>query len=107
MNTVPEEIQITIYRMKHELEFRAVVRELNVMGLCGWCWGKTCCKIDECVNCFRYCELCEELHSMFNCPWKDVDSDGNTIIYDSDGSDDSDMIYLDSDSDDDPDVIYI
>ena len=77
MNSLPDEIQLRIYKMKHELEFRAVVEELNRLELCDWC-GTT--------------------HFYLECP---------LVFHDSDDSDDSDMIYLDSDSDDDPNVIYI
>ena len=105
MNTLPEEILDTIYKYKHQIQFREVVKELNVMGMCSDCFGRTCCKIDICMHCFCYCELCQKMHSYVYCPLEyNVEQDGN-LTNDSDY--DSDTIYLDTDSDNDSDIIVI
>ena len=90
MNTLPEEIQDTIFKYKHQMEFRRVVKELNTMGLCGWCWGKTCCKIDTCINCGKadYDDM-----RILNMMLMDSGDDSDLIVLDSD-SDDSDLIVL-------------
>ena len=41
MNTLPEEIQDTIYKYKHQMEFCKVVQELDTKGLCWWCGVRT------------------------------------------------------------------
>ena len=50
MDNLPEDIQTTIYKYKHQLEFCVVVEELNhgVLYYCGWC-GK----------CHRLCRQCQ------------------------------------------------
>ena len=102
MNALPEEIQDTIYKYKHQMEFCKVVQELDTKGLCWWCGARTCCKFEICMNCYIYCEFCEEYHSYFNCQYF-LGSDGFT----DEDSNDSNIIYLDSDSDDDSNIIYI
>ena len=34
MNTLPEEILDTIYKYKHQMQFRVVVKDLDRMGMC-------------------------------------------------------------------------
>ena len=67
MNTLPEEIQNTIYKFKHQMQFREVVKELNCMGIC------------RCMHCYICCEFCDKIHPYFNCPleceYSDDDSD--------------------------------
>ena len=76
MNTLPDEIQTKIYRMKHELEFRRVVKQLN---------------------CLEFCDWCGTLHFYLECPFMlhDSDSDDSDMIYlDSDSNDDPNIIYI-------------
>ena len=67
MDKLPEEVQNNIYRMKHELEFREVVRELDFMGTCSHCFRRTCCLTEECMHCYIYCDLCKKTHSYLDC----------------------------------------
>ena len=84
MNTLPEEIQNTIFKYKHQMQFREVVMELNTIGKCAFCWGRTCCKYDKCNNCGAI----------------NTDDDRFYFMNDEDSEDDSDLLVLDSDSDD-------
>ena len=57
MNTLPEDIQDTIYKYKHQLEFEVVMWELiNERRYCEWCGmnginGFECDCEDTCVLC--------------------------------------------------------
>ena len=122
MDTLPEDVKDTIFQYKHEMEFREVVRELNTLGRCCWCWGRTCCKTAKCLDCGcvricsngNYgdgsdlivldsdCKFCSgrtrcEIDNSLNC--MTCMYCGNTY-YDNDSGDDSDLIILDSDSND-------
>ena len=94
------------------MEFHEVARELNTLGRCCWCWERTCCKTDKCLNC-GCIRKCSNGDSGDGSDLLILDSDcefcsgncmtcmycGNTY-YDNDSGDDSDLIVLDSDSDD-------
>ena len=50
MNTLPEDIQDTIYKYKHQIEFNNVLEQLMCgVCYCGWCgarqwtWTDCCC----------------------------------------------------------------
>ena len=57
MNTLPEDIQDTIYRYKHQMEFEVVMWELiNELSYCEWCgknvrFGFECDCVDKCIIC--------------------------------------------------------
>ena len=52
MNTLSEDIQNTIYKYKHEIEFRQIVNELkSCFGFCGWC-GKHMPVSFKCNDCW-------------------------------------------------------
>ena len=57
MNTLPEDIQDTIYKYKHQLEFEMVMWELtNELSYCKWCgknvrFGVECACVDVCIVC--------------------------------------------------------
>ena len=77
MNTLPEDIQDRIYKYKHQMQFREVVNELYCMGMCAYCFGRTCCKIDTCMHCYVYCDLCKKMHSYEYCPLEDSDTESD------------------------------
>ena len=51
MNTLPEDIQDTIYKYKHHMEFKDVIHELHDI-VCFWCSEQLI---------FRYCKYRHEL----------------------------------------------
>ena len=57
MNSLPEDIQDTIYKYKHQMEFEKVMWELiSEQCYCEWCGknvriGEECACVDVCVMC--------------------------------------------------------
>ena len=85
MDTLPEEIQNIIFKYKHQIEFKRVVRELNCMGMCAVCFGRTCCKVERCYICgYTWEEWLVEAEERTSDEEEDTDSDSDSDWTDSD-----------------------
>ena len=71
MNTLPDNIQDTIYKYKHQLEYRNVMEQLKIgVCYCGWCgqrqWTWTVCDCVYHTYGADYHEKIKQLYQLYD-----------------------------------------
>jgi hypothetical protein len=76
MNTLPEDIQDTVYKYKHQIEFKDVMDQLKCgVCYCGWC-GDRQCTWTVC-NCMDDCDDYDDDSFDYASHYSDIDSDSD------------------------------